>query len=75
VLCKGYENPEFWTEEGWKWVTFTKSRYPKFWIPKVNGSGTEYTLRMMLSETSSMPWDWPVEVNCFEANAYCSWVS
>jgi hypothetical protein len=22
-----------------------------------------------------MPWDWPVEVNCFEANAYCCWLA
>lgn len=22
-----------------------------------------------------MPWDWPVEVNCFEGAAYCRWVS
>jgi hypothetical protein len=22
-----------------------------------------------------MPWDWPVEVNCLEANAYCRWLS
>lgn len=22
-----------------------------------------------------MPWDFPVEVNCFEANAYCRWIS
>lgn len=22
-----------------------------------------------------MPWDWPVEVNCFEASAYCRWLS
>ena len=29
----------------------------------------------MFFETSSMPWDWPVEVNCYEANAYCCWLS
>jgi formylglycine-generating enzyme required for sulfatase activity len=29
----------------------------------------------MLSETDYMPWDWPVEVNCFEANAYCCWLA
>ena len=29
----------------------------------------------MLSETESMPWDWPVEVNCLEASAYCRWFS
>ena len=29
----------------------------------------------MLSQTDEMPWDWPVEVNCLEANAYCRWVT
>lgn len=28
-----------------------------------------------MSETESMPWDWPVEVNCFEAYAYCRWLT
>jgi hypothetical protein len=69
VQDKGYENPAYWSEEGWNWVTFSKSKHPKFWVLKNN----EYVLRLMLSETSSMPWDWPAEVNCFEANAYCSW--
>jgi hypothetical protein len=22
-----------------------------------------------------MPWDWPAEINCYEASAYCRWVS
>lgn len=29
----------------------------------------------MLSETESMPWSWPVEVNCHEATAYTVWIS
>ncbi len=26
-------------------------------------------------ETNSLPWDFPVEINCFEASAYCRWLS
>lgn len=29
----------------------------------------------MLSETETMPWSWPVEVNCLEATAYTMWKS
>jgi hypothetical protein len=29
----------------------------------------------MASETSSMPWDFPVEVNCYEAMAYSRFIS
>lgn len=29
----------------------------------------------MISVTESMPWDWPAEVNCLEASAYCRWLS
>lgn len=67
----GYARREFWSEEGWKWVSYTGSKFPKFWVKNENG----YVLRLMLWETSCMPWDWPVEVNCFEANAYCCWLS
>jgi formylglycine-generating enzyme required for sulfatase activity len=30
---------------------------------------------LTLSETESLPWDFPVEINCFEAYAYCRWLS
>jgi formylglycine-generating enzyme required for sulfatase activity len=32
VLDQGYTREEFWSQEGWKWVSFTKSTYPKFWV-------------------------------------------
>jgi formylglycine-generating enzyme required for sulfatase activity len=35
----------------------------------------EFVLRLTLSLTESMPWDWPAEVNCLEANAYCRWLT
>lgn len=28
----GYENPEFWTEKGWKWKTSLDVKYPNFWF-------------------------------------------
>ncbi|KAI6656595.1 Meiotically up-regulated protein [Oopsacas minuta] len=32
VEARGYENKEYWTEEGWKWVVYTKPKHPHFWV-------------------------------------------
>lgn len=63
----GYKNKQFWTEESWKWVTGTKRERPLSWV---NNS----TLRTLYEEIP-MPWDWPVETNAFEADAFCVWKS
>jgi len=67
----GYEKKQYWSEEGWGWVTFIQPKHALFWVPK----GNSFVLRNFISETDSMPWDWPVEVNTLEANAYCRWCS
>lgn len=77
---KGYEREEYWSKEGWKWACGTKSKYPKFWVDRSQGSSSieqpsNFTLRLMLNETETMPWDIPAEVNNFEASAYCRWLS
>ena len=78
VVERGYENKEFWSEEGWRWASGTKSRWPKFWVNRSENHTLEpsnFTLRLTLSETENLPWDFPVELNCFEAYAYCRWLS
>jgi len=67
----GYNNPQYWSAEGWRWVSQMKITIPKFWIKKTDG---QFTLRNVFEETKTMPWDWPVEVNNFEANAYARWL-
>jgi len=67
----GYSTQEYWSEEGWKWATSTNSKFPKFWVDTEKG----FRLRLMLKISDEMPWDWPAEVNCLEANAYCRWLS
>jgi len=32
VRAKGYENPSYWSEEGWRWVQFRQAKHPPFWI-------------------------------------------
>ncbi len=66
----GYENPDWWTEEGQRWLAFSNRKHPVFWIPEGDG----YRYRSMLEE-HPMPWDWPVDVNYLEAKAFCRWKS
>ncbi len=66
VADGGYRNPELWTAKGWAWVSEHHVRHPRFWVE--DGKGFRY--RAMFDEFE-MPEDWPVEVNCHEAMAYC----
>lgn len=68
VTAGGYRQASWWTEEGWRWVGFSKAEQPLFWIR----DGESYRLRTMAREIA-MPWDWPVEVNYLEAKAFCNW--
>ncbi|NEN87484.1 MAG: 5-histidylcysteine sulfoxide synthase [Okeania sp. SIO3H1] len=63
-----YENQDYWTQESWLWKTQNNIKHPKFWIPENGG----YKYRAMFDEID-LPLDWPVEVNHYEAMAYCSW--
>lgn len=62
----GYDNPEYWDAESWRWKTEHNIQHPKFWLPE-NGY---YKYRAMFDEME-LPLDWPVEVNHYEAMAYC----
>ncbi len=64
----GYGEQRWWSEEGWQWCCFKEAGHPLFWIKGEDG----WKLRTMASEIS-MPWNWPVEVNCLEAKAFCNW--
>ena len=65
----GYAEKSYWTDEGWRWVTYEKATCPRFWKPQADGS---YRLRVMLEEID-MPWSWPAETNYLEAKAFCNW--
>lgn len=68
VEAGGYAQAHYWTEEGWGWRQFSEALHPSFWR---NRSG-QWVLRLMCAEVT-MPWNWPVEVNCHEAQAFCAW--
>jgi iron(II)-dependent oxidoreductase len=64
----GYENPEFWTDDDWKWKSQKQVSNPAFW----RRHGDQWLYRTMFNEIE-MPPDWPVYVSQAEAKAYASW--
>ena len=64
----GYATEVWWDEEGRAWRDFARAAHPTFW----RREGEAWRLRLML-DVVDMPWDWPVEVNCLEARAFCRW--
>jgi formylglycine-generating enzyme required for sulfatase activity len=63
----GYARESLWSEKGWAWVQSERVRHPRFWCPQAGGG---FAYRAMFDELP-MPAAWPVEVNAFEAAAYC----
>lgn len=72
VEAGGYQNPEYWSAEGQKWLEFSKRSAPEFWRLKTADGKLEWHLRLMTKEVP-MPWSWPVETNFLEAEAFCKW--
>ncbi|MBD3756210.1 MAG: putative 4-mercaptohistidine N1-methyltransferase, partial [Gammaproteobacteria bacterium] len=70
VEDKGYETASFWSEEGNAWRIYAEVFSPRFWV----AAGEHYKLRTLNREIP-LPLNWPVEVNCHEAEAFCRWKS
>lgn len=68
VKAGGYQQQQFWQEEGQQWREFSQAEHPCFWVKYQHG----WQLRLM-TELVDMPWNWPVEVNYHEAKAFCNW--
>ncbi len=73
AAADGYLDRRWWSDEGWAWRTFAGATRPTFWVGDIEEPGS-LKLRLMTREVS-MPWDWPVEVNALEAQAFCRWKS
>jgi len=74
VKAGGYDQPEFWTDEGWRWRNYRKAKCPVFWVAQPDHPTEPYRFRNMTNE-QAMPWNWPAEVNQLEAKAFCNWRS
>ena len=71
VNANGYKIQRWWDDEGLKYLSMRNATCPPFWIPKEDGS---YAYRSLTQEIP-MPYNWPVEVNALEAQAFCQWKS
>jgi 5-histidylcysteine sulfoxide synthase/putative 4-mercaptohistidine N1-methyltranferase len=70
VAAGGYREERWWTEEGRGWLHYTRAEHPRFWLKEAGA----YQQRNLL-DVSPLPDNWPVEVNCLEAQAYCAWLA
>ena len=66
----GYENANFFSDEGKSWLAYTKAKHPRFWIVE----GDKYYLREV-NRIISLPLNYPVDVNFYEAEAFCKYKS
>ena len=70
VKAGGYENEEYWDDEGKKFLKIRDAKYPTFWVEE----NEDYRYRI-LSKVIDMPLNWPVDVNALEAEAFCRYKS
>ena len=70
VLDGGYDNLDFWDDEGREFLSITKAKHPPFWVKK-NG---KYRYRT-ISKLIDMPLNFPVDVNALESEAFCRYKS
>ncbi|MDK2080452.1 5-histidylcysteine sulfoxide synthase [Aliarcobacter butzleri] len=66
----GYNKPEYFSQEGKKWLGYTNAKYPTFWIKK----DEKYFLRE-INRVVPLPLNYPVDVNFYEAEAFCKYKS
>jgi 5-histidylcysteine sulfoxide synthase/putative 4-mercaptohistidine N1-methyltranferase len=74
VIAGGYQQPHYWSEDGWKWRTFRNAKWPSFWVQHGPAGSHEYQLRLCF-EIVAMQWSWPAEINFHEAKAFAAWKS
>lgn len=74
VMSGGYQEPRFWSEQGWKWRAYKNAKWPSFWVPNGPAGLHQYQLRLCF-DIVPMQWSWPVDVNYHEAKAYSLWRS
>jgi 5-histidylcysteine sulfoxide synthase len=72
VSSGAYIKDVHWSSEGLEWRKFRNTKRPTFWVSVGPEGAHEYELRTIF-DIIPMPWNWPVEVNFHEAEAYCHW--
>ncbi len=72
VAAGGYDDPTWWTDDGWKWRVEADLTAPQFWR-RESGSPTGWVVRRFGHDVALNP-DEPVQHVCwFEADAHARW--
>jgi len=72
VTDGGYRDKKYWCTKGWEWRKYKNLKWPFFWEKAGPEGSYKFNLRTIFKNIS-MQWDWPVDVNYYEAKAYCKW--
>ncbi len=70
VNAGGYSKLHYFSKDGLKWLDFTQSKLPTFWVEKEGA----YYLREINREVL-LPLNYPVDINVYEAEAFCAYKS
>lgn len=70
IEANGYSEKKYWNAEAWQWCQSLMLKQPHFWRKENH----EWLLRVFTEEIP-MPWSWPVEVNYYEAKAFCNYLA
>jgi iron(II)-dependent oxidoreductase len=68
IDASGYELPDLWTPENWRWRSESDISHPSFW----RHDGGRWLWRGMFGDIP-LPLDWPVYVSHAEAAAFARW--
>ena len=71
VEAGGYDNREWWSDDGWRWKGIDNAAHPLYWHRGDDGCWTRrwFDTWLPIDPAAAM-----INVNWFEANAFCSWV-
>jgi gamma-glutamyl hercynylcysteine S-oxide synthase len=71
VEAGGYQERSFWSDEGWEWLQKSGQKHPVFWKQDEQGKWHWRWFDQWRPLNSFLAM---VNVNWYEANAYCQWV-
>ena len=71
VRDDGYKQKKYWCDEGWKWVTKMDLSQPVYW--RKSDAQNQWEIRWFDQWKEMQPRVAVINVNWYEANAYCRW--